>query len=77
MTEKTKLPEMNPIESSQFTEVGYDSDNMDFYVRFNNGKVYVYRKVSQEHFDNLTRNESPGRYFSLNIKHNHEYQKVD
>lgn len=57
-----------PITSSNIRSAGFENGVM--HIEFTNGKVYEYKgpKV-QEHFDNLMKSDSKGRFFTQNIRH--------
>lgn len=68
--------EMQSVNSSDLSEVGYDADNNLLIVEFKNGNVYQYGLVPQEVFDGLISAESVGKYFNQFIKGNYSYSKI-
>jgi len=74
---------MQPVESSQLKEVGYEPETQTLAIRFNSksgqGSLYHYANVPQEVYDDFMAAESAGSYFHRNIKPNAEkypYQKI-
>lgn len=62
-----------PVESSQISEIGYDSDTSTLAVRFNGkgdkpGTLYHYGNVSETEWCALRDANSKGGYFIRNIK---------
>ena len=66
-----------PVESSNVSEIGYDVDEMNLYVRFNNGYLYWYEGVPPEVWDQLLYTESKGRFIHTNLKNIYPYGRVE
>jgi len=57
---------MNPVQSTSICEIGYKRRTMN--VRFNNGRVYEFKKVPRARFDEFSHSHSKGVFFNQNIK---------
>lgn len=68
--------EMEPIESSNLREVGYDPDSKTLAIIFNSGMKYHYHDVPQETFDELKEAESAGKYFNANIRTSFNFENM-
>lgn len=62
------MPEMIPVASSMINAIGYDDEQQELVIQFNNGREYTYGGVPQSEFDNLRNAQSVGKYFASNIK---------
>lgn len=62
---------MSSIQSTSISEVGYKRRTMN--VKFNNGKVYEFKKVPRAIFDKLFSAKSKGKFFNREIKENYAY----
>lgn len=61
--------EMQKIEkSSNINAVGYDHDARELHVEFKNGSRYAYKGVAPDHVERLVTSDSPGAYFSANVR---------
>jgi hypothetical protein len=70
------LPEMKPVKSSMVTEYGYDAIAHSLYVRFVNGKLYVYEHVSANEVELLAAAPSFGIHLNAVIKRNYAARPV-
>ena len=64
-------PRTPPMESAQSTTIqshGYHGDSQTMVVQFKNGKVYEYRGVPQQVYNQYQQSESQGSFFANNIK---------
>lgn len=68
---------MNSIESSQIDSIGYDEETHILYIKFKNETVYRYFDVDPETYHVLLAAESPGSYFSRNVRTIYTYEKVE
>lgn len=69
-------PEMFPVNSSNVSAIGYDSENQIVYVEFLNGARYAYKGVPAHEFDNLRTAPSIGSYLNRNYKNVYPYERV-
>lgn len=67
---------MIPVDSSDLSEVGYDSETGSLVVEFKRGNVYRYEGVSQEIYNGLIGSDSVGKYFNQYIKGSYSYSKI-
>lgn len=67
--------EMQPVESSQFTHVGYDPATEKLHIQFAKSK-YEYDDVPQKLHETLMNAASKGSYFINNIKGKFAYRKL-
>lgn len=63
-----RTPVMESVQSGQISKVGYHPESQTAVVEFNNGKVYEYRGVPEEMYQNLKNAPSTGSYFAQNLK---------
>lgn len=69
--------EMTQVESSNIAAVGYDEEEKELQIEFNNGKIYAYKDVPIELFNGLVVAKSVGKYFHANIRNGgFEYAEV-
>lgn len=60
--------QMEPATSTTIDSHGYHGDSQTMTVQFKNGKVYEYRGVPQQIYNQYQQSESQGSFFSNNIK---------
>jgi len=70
------MPNMQPVSSSNITEVGYDEANQTVYVKFLNGSTYAYKGVPEHEFENLRTASSVGSYLNRNYKNVYPYERA-
>lgn len=71
------MPEMIPVVSSNVSAVGYEAGNQIVYVRFSDGKMYIYKGVPEIEFENLKNAPSVGSYLHRNYKNVYPYERVE
>ncbi len=54
--------ELQTVESSMISAVGYDKESQTLHVMFNSGKLYSYFEVPPEIYEELMEADSKGRY---------------
>lgn len=59
---------MEPTQSGMIARHGYVPETQTAVIEFNNGKVYDYKGVPKEMYDNFRNAESQGSYFAQNLK---------
>jgi hypothetical protein len=64
------------VESSNLASVGYNEEKQILEVEFKHGGVYQYFDVPENVYKELMNADSHGKYFSANIRHDYEYQKL-
>lgn len=57
---------MNSVASTSISEIGYKRRTMN--VKFNNGKLYEFKKVPRAIFDKFFSSASKGNFFNKEIK---------
>lgn len=71
LTEKGKLIELKPVQSSNVAGIGYDAENCLLKVAFKNktgtGAIYLYEAVDQATYDELISAESIGKKLNESI----------
>ena len=70
------MPNMQPVSSSNITEVGYDEANQTVYVKFLNGSTYAYKGVPGHEFEKLLTASSVGSYLNRNYKNVYPYERA-
>ncbi len=67
---------MEAVDSSAFTQAGYDPKAKTFRVRFNDGRLWEYSDVDQDKHVGFEHAASKGRYFAQEIKAKHLGREV-
>jgi len=57
---------MNAVQSTSISEIGYKRRTMQ--VKFNNGKLYEFKKIPRAIFDKFLTSMSKGAFFNQEIK---------
>lgn len=66
-----------PVVSSNLASVGYDPNTKTLEIEFKiSGRVYQYRNVPEDVYQNLMQALSKGRHFNANIKDSYSYTRV-
>lgn len=60
--------EMHPVESSNIAALGYDPERKVLAVRFRNGGVYEYLRVSKKLHEELAAAPSLGKFLNKRIR---------
>jgi predicted small secreted protein len=68
--------QLTTVESSMIHAVGYDEDENELEVVFNNGGIYRYKNVDKEEYEGLMDAESKGQYMRAHIIDMYPYYKV-
>lgn len=61
------MPDMQSVNSSSIMRAGWDEPNI-LYVQFRGRETYRYEGISQETYDGLVSNPSPGGFFQRSIR---------
>ncbi len=56
------------IDSSVLHSCAWSEDQEALIIVFNSGAVWLYSDATVEHFDNLKKAQSAGKYFNTNIR---------
>lgn len=70
------FPIMIPVESSNISKIGYDAEDKEIYLKFNNNSIYVYKNVEQDVFEELKNARSIGSYINRNFKNVYTYERL-
>ncbi len=62
---------LEPIQSTNISEIGYDPATKRMHVKFHNGAVYEYHDVQQKTYDALMASPSKGKYLHAHIEETH------
>lgn len=65
------------VNSSNLSEVAYDSQKLELLVIFKSGDAYIYEGVPKNTFDDLLRASSHGSFLNQHIKKHFEVRKLD
>lgn len=69
--------QMQAVESSQISHVGYDEKTKVLCLRFvKGGAYYTYKGIPIEVHKELLESESIGSYFGKNIRMKYQYEKL-
>ena len=69
------MTEMRKVESSNLDAIGYDRDLKRLIVTFKNGRTYRYQDVEESVFKDMLEADSKGKFFSMNIKGQYDFEK--
>jgi len=72
-----KKEHLQPVESSNISEIGFDQDTEELYVRFKSGKVYKYTNVPFSIYTALMEADSIGSFFHKEIRTAFDYQQLE
>ena len=67
--------DMVPLNSTSISSAGYDEASETLAIEFNSGKTYYYSEVPETVFEELKSAESPGKFFSTQIKDVYNFEK--
>lgn len=67
---------LETVDSSMIHAAGYDEDERELEVVFNNGGVCRYENVDKEEYEGLMAADSKGRYMRAHIIDMYSYYKV-
>ncbi|PSQ70958.1 MAG: KTSC domain-containing protein [Bacteroidetes bacterium QH_9_67_14] len=68
--------QLTTVESSMIHAAGYDAEGRELEVVFNSGKVYRYRDVDEDVFEELLDAESKGRYMQAHVIGVYPYRRT-
>lgn len=60
----------NPVNSSNISEVGYDSKTKVLEIKFHRGGIFQYHPITEEAYNTFINSKSLGKWFYENIKNN-------
>ena len=66
-----------PVVSESIAAIGYDDDAEALEVEFITGRVYRYRGVSQDAFEDFRQAPSKGAFFNRHIKDAYAWEQVE
>ena len=66
-----------PVSSRSIAAIGYDDDAETLEVEFVTGRIYHYRGVSQDVFEDFREAPSKGAYFNQHIKDAYPWEQVE
>lgn len=73
----TSVP-MESVDSTCFSEIGYDEDHEILLVRFlESDSLYEYYDVPEDVYEDLLNADSPGGYYNDNIKGYYDYDQLE
>lgn len=71
-------PKMRPMPgSSTISEMGYDHDAKQLFIRFKSGGLYSYADVPPEMHEALTSAKSVGTHFHAHVRGKFKHKKHD
>lgn len=71
----SKNIQLAKVLSSNIAGIGYDETNKLMKVLFKGNSSYIYTNVEKETFDNIVKNESPGKQLNESVvKHKDKYK---
>lgn len=70
------LPDLQAVESSNLSHVGYTPEKQQMVVRFKNGGTYRYQGVPPHVHKAFMEAESKGKHFAAHISGNYTHEKL-
>jgi len=70
------MPDMELVESSNILAIGYDEDNLELWVEFNDEATYIYDGVPAILHTEMMEASSKGSYLNRVIKGNYQYRRA-
>jgi len=67
-------PSMKKVKSSMIKEVGYTGG--DLLIRFNDGRIYEFKRVPPSVYRRLSTSDSAGQSFNRDVRGKYEHEKV-
>lgn len=67
--------DMQPVDSSTISAIGYDPEQNTLTVEFKSGGTYTYTNVSKSVYDELIGAKSIGTHFAKHIKGAYDFSK--
>lgn len=67
---------MFPVQSSQISYIGYEREDKELFVTFNDGNTYKYLDVPLLIWEEFKNSQSIGKYFISNIKKSYKYENI-
>ena len=68
--------ELQAVDSSNVSQIGYNADDQVLVVIFNNGSTYNYYDVTPAEWESFQNSGSKGKYLAEHIKGHKSYDKV-
>lgn len=69
---------MESVDSTCFSEVGYDEENEVLLVRFlESGSLYAYSEISYNLYEDFILSDSLGTYYNSNIKGLYNCERIE
>lgn len=68
--------ELQAVDSSNVSQIGYNADDQVLVVIFNNGSTYNYYDVTPAEWESFQNAGSKGKYLAEHIKGHKSYDKV-
>jgi inosine/xanthosine triphosphate pyrophosphatase family protein len=66
-----------PVDSSDIISIGYDADARLLEIEFHGGRLYAYRNVDTDIYEQLMRADSHGQYFNTFIHGKYRFERID
>ena len=67
---------LNPVNSSNISQVGYDESIQILIIKFKNGTMYEYSDVPLEVYRNFIQSQSLGKFFTSFIRGVYAYKII-
>jgi hypothetical protein len=71
---KSTQPSMKKVKSSMIKEIGYTGG--DLLVRFNDGRIYEFKRVPPAVYRRLSSSDSVGQSFNRDVRGKYDHEKV-
>lgn len=77
MSDTKNIPDLNAVESSNISHIGYEPSAQNLFVRFKSGGLYKYHDVPPVAHDAFMEAESKGKHFSKNFAGKFKHEKIE
>jgi len=68
--------DMQAVDSSLITEIGYNAEKKVLRVKFKNGAIYDYSDFPKKMYNDMLTSESVGKYFHSRVKSIFKFIKI-
>lgn len=67
---------MKSVKSSNIDSIGYNKEEQQLFIKFNNGSLYMYNDVPEDVWEDLQNSESKGKFVNNELKNVYDYEKL-
>lgn len=67
---------MKSVKSSNIDSIGYNKEEQQLFIKFNNGSLYMYNDVPEDVWEDLQNSESKGKFVYYELRNMYDYEKL-